>query len=227
MESLELLVEYNEFLREQKLEGKKVITFIAHDNIPEELIDAGGFIPLRLQFAGDDELMNQSHNYLPPSTCSFAQSAIGMFALKPSKFRFLDEIDYIILSNHCVSDICASEIISKYFDVNRLDFYVPYTRNRNAIKYYKLELLKLRQQLENIKGENIPDASILESIVKYNEFKHKLGELNNLNIKGSEKLRMLQKAILFGPNILPGIDKFILIAGLVITIFHRFLMKKP
>jgi benzoyl-CoA reductase/2-hydroxyglutaryl-CoA dehydratase subunit BcrC/BadD/HgdB len=85
MESMELLLQYNEYLKGKKVEGKKIIAFMAHDNIPEELIDAGGFYPLRLQFAGEDELMDQSHNYLPPSTCSFAQSIIGMFALKPLK----------------------------------------------------------------------------------------------------------------------------------------------
>jgi benzoyl-CoA reductase/2-hydroxyglutaryl-CoA dehydratase subunit BcrC/BadD/HgdB len=209
MESMELLLQYNEYLKGKKVEGKKIIAFMAHDNIPEELIDAGGFYPLRLQFAGEDELMDQSHNYLPPSTCSFAQSIIGMFALKPSKFSFLKEIDYFILSNHCVSDICASEIVSKYFDVKRLDFYVPYTRNKEAIQYYRLELLKFREKLEEIRGENIPDEVILESILKYNEFKKKLSQLNRLYIKGSKKLSMLQKALLYGPEFLPKIEKFI------------------
>ncbi|MFX1427984.1 MAG: 2-hydroxyacyl-CoA dehydratase, partial [Promethearchaeota archaeon] len=117
MENLEFLTEYYMLLKEKKDEGKEVIAFISHDNIPEELIDAAGFIPLRMIFAGNDELMDASHDFLPPSTCSFAQSCIGAFSIKPSTLKFLDLIDYFIISNHCVSDICASEIISKYYNI--------------------------------------------------------------------------------------------------------------
>lgn len=209
MQSLELLSEFTTYIEKNKAQGKKIIAFMAHDNIPEELIDAAGFIPLRMIFAGDDSLMNASHNFLPPSTCSFAQSCIGLFSLKPNTYRFLDYVDYILLSNHCVSDIVVSEIISKNFNVERLNFYVSYTRNENALKYYKIELKHLREELEKIKGEKIPNEKIHESIIKYNEFKKVLSKVEKLKIKGSEKLKIYQKAILFGPEIKTEIEEFI------------------
>ena len=147
MMNLELLADYYEYLRKKKAEGKKIIAFMAHDNIPEEMIDAAGFIPLNLIFGGNDDLMNSSHDYLPISTCAFAQSCIGIFSLKPNEFRFLDLIDYFIVSNHCVSNICAAEIIVKYFNISRLNFYISYTQDDNALKYYKLELLFCMYQL--------------------------------------------------------------------------------
>ena len=206
MDDLELLTEYSLFLKEKKQEGKKIIGFIAHDNIPEELLDAGGFIPMRMIFAGNDDLMNASHDYLPPSTCAFAQSSIGLFSLKPSEFNFLDLLDYFIISNHCVSDICASEIISKYFNIPRLKFYISYTKNDNSLRYFKLELMDLKQQIEKIKGSEILDEDLRESIIKYNDFKKKLLEINSLNIKGSQKLRIFQKAILIGPEFLSELE---------------------
>ncbi|MFX1322831.1 MAG: 2-hydroxyacyl-CoA dehydratase subunit D [Promethearchaeota archaeon] len=206
MDDLELLTKYSLFLKEKKHEGKKIIGFIAHDNIPEELLDAGGFIPMRMIFAGNDDLMNASHDYLPPSTCAFAQSSIGLFALKPSEFNFLDLLDYFIISNHCVSDICASEIISKYFNIPQLKFYISYTKNDNSLRYFKLELMDLKQQLEKIKGSEILSENLRESILKYNDFKKKLLEINNLNIKGSQKLRIFQKAILIGPEFLSELE---------------------
>ncbi|MDX1798991.1 MAG: 2-hydroxyacyl-CoA dehydratase family protein [Candidatus Lokiarchaeia archaeon] len=108
MDNVELLSEYASFLIEKKEKGKKIIAFISHDNIPEELLDAAGFVPLRLIFAGNDDLMDASHDYLPPSTCAFAQSCIGLYSLKLSQYNFLDLVDYFIVSNHCVSDICTS-----------------------------------------------------------------------------------------------------------------------
>ena len=206
MDDLELLTEYSLFLKEKKQEGKKIIGFIAHDNIPEELLDAGGFIPMRMIFAGNDDLMNASHDYLPPSTCAFVQSSIGLFSLKPSEFNFLDLLDYFIISNHCVSDICASEIISKYFNIPRLKFYISYTKNDNSLRYFKLELMDLKQQIEKIKGSEILDEDLRESIIKYNDFKKKLLEINSLNIKGSQKLRIFQKAILIGPEFLSELE---------------------
>jgi len=204
-----LLPEFSLFLKEKKQEGVKIIAFLAHDNIPEELIDAAGFFPLRMMFGGNDELMEASHDFLPPSTCAFAQSCIGLFSTKPNDFRFLDLVDYFIVSNHCVSDICASEIITKYFNISRLNFYVPYMMDESSLKYFKLELQNLKEKLEDIIGEKISDEKLSESIKKYNDFKKKISQVNDLEILGSEKLKIIQKALLYGPTFLPDLEKYI------------------
>ena len=202
MQALEIFEEFSLYLKEMKSQGKKVIAFMSHDNIPEELIDAAGFIPLRLIFAGNDELMDASHDYLPPSTCSFAQTCIGIFALKPSQFDFFDLIDYFIVSNHCVSDICASEIICKYFNIPRIDFYISYIRNSNSENYFRLEIAQFKKKLEEIRESEILDELIFESIKKYNELRKVIKEINDLQIQGSKKLKLMQKAFLFGPKII-------------------------
>ncbi|MFX0048920.1 MAG: 2-hydroxyacyl-CoA dehydratase subunit D [Candidatus Hermodarchaeota archaeon] len=209
MDDLSLLSDFSLFLKEKKLEGVKIVAYLAHDNIPEELIDAADFFPLRLMFGGNDDLMDASHNFLPPSTCAFAQSCIGLFSTKPNAFQFLDLVDYFIVSNHCVSDVCVSEIISKYFDISRLNFYVPYTKNENSLKYFKLELQDLRNRLEDIIGTKISDEKLLKSINKYNQFKKTLLKVNELEISGSEKLKVIQKAMLYGPEFLPELQTII------------------
>ncbi len=204
-----LLPDFSLFLKEKKQEGVKIIAFLAHDNIPEELIDAAGFFPLRMMFGGNDELMEASHDFLPPSTCAFAQSCIGLFSTKPNNFSFLDLVDYFIVSNHCVSDVCASEIITKYFNISRLNFYVPYMTDESSLKYFKLELQNLKEKLEDIIGEKISDEKLSESIKKYNDFKKKISQVNDLEILGSEKLKIIQKAILYGPTFQPDLEKYI------------------
>ncbi|MEJ2293990.1 MAG: 2-hydroxyacyl-CoA dehydratase family protein [Candidatus Lokiarchaeota archaeon] len=209
MQVLEIFEDFSHYLKEMKNQGKKVIAFISHDNIPEELIDAAGYVPLRLIFAGNDELMDASHDYLPPSTCAFAQTCIGLFALKPRQFDFLEFVDFFIVSNHCVSDICASEVICKYFNIPRINFYIPYMRNSNSEKYFRLELLEFRKKLEEIRNRTISDEAIYKSIKKYNDFRKILNALNNLDIQGSIKLKLMQKAFLFGPEILPQLKEYI------------------
>ncbi len=209
MANFKLLSEYYLSLKEKKEEGTKVVAFMSHDNIPEELIDAAGFIPLRMIFAGNDELMNASHDFLSPSTCAFAQSCIGAFSIKPEHYKFLELIDYFIVSNHCVSDICASEVIAKYFNIPRLNFYVSYTNTESSLKYFKIELLDLKAQLEVITGTKIDAQDIMNSIKKYNNFKKKLLDISNISIIGSQKLKIFQKAMLLGPDILPELESFI------------------
>jgi benzoyl-CoA reductase/2-hydroxyglutaryl-CoA dehydratase subunit BcrC/BadD/HgdB len=209
MQVLEIFEDFSLYLKEMKNQGKKIIAFISHDNIPEELIDAAGYFPLRLIFAGNDELMDASHDYLPPSTCAFAQTCIGLFALKPRQFDFLEFVDYFIVSNHCVSDICASEVICKYFNIPRINFYVPYMRNPNSEKYFRLELSAFKKKLEEIRNAVISDEAIFKSIKKYNEFRKVIETLNNLDIQGRVKLKFLQKAFLYGPEILPQLKEFI------------------
>ena len=119
----------------------------------------------------------------------------------------MDLIDYFIVSNHCVSDICVSEVISKYFKIPRLDFYVPYTNNKSSLKYFKLELLELKKRLESITGTEITNEKIFENINKYNEFKKVLLKVNELEIIGSEKLKILHRAMLYGPEFQPDLEK--------------------
>jgi benzoyl-CoA reductase/2-hydroxyglutaryl-CoA dehydratase subunit BcrC/BadD/HgdB len=209
MDDSSLLSDFSLFLREKKQQGIKIVAYLAHDNIPEELLDAAGFFPLRMMFGGNDDLMDASHDYLPPSTCAFAQSCIGLFSTKPNAFRFLELVDYFIVSNHCVSDVCVSEVISKYFNISRLNFYVPYTKNESSLKYFKLELIDLKSKLEDIIGTKILDEKLLESINKYNQFKKVLLEVNELEILGSEKLKIIQKAMLYGPEFLPDLENSI------------------
>jgi benzoyl-CoA reductase subunit C len=210
MVDLEFLGDFHSYLKEQKeQQNKKIVAFMAHDNVPEELLDAAGFIPLRMMFAGNDDLMNKSHDYLPPSTCSFAQSCIGLFSLKPSPYNFLDLVDYFLVSNHCVSDICASEIICKYSFIPRINFYASYTQSKNAIKYFKLELLELKKELELINDKEIKNEDIIESIKLFNKFKKLISEFNDLNVKGSKKLSIIQKAMLYGPKFIPELEKII------------------
>lgn len=209
MDFMTLLSDFSLFLQEKKQKDVKIAAFLAHDNIPEEMMDASGIFPFRMMFGGNEELMNASHDYLPPSTCAFTQSSIGLFSIKPSKYQFLDFIDYFIVSNHCISDVCGSEIITEYFNIPRLNFYVSYTKNENSEKYFRLELEDFKRQLEDITKSKLADDKLYGSIKKYNKFKQKLLELNSLNLIGSKKLHIIQEAMLFGPSYYDKLTNFI------------------
>ena len=55
----------------------------------------------------------------------------------------------------------------------------------------------------------IDSQGIMNSIQKYNNFKRKLSEINEAIIDGSQKLKLFQKAMLYGPDIISELDNFI------------------
>jgi len=70
--------------------------------------------------------------------------------------------------------------------------------------------MDLKQQLEKISGSEIPSEDLRESIIKYNKFKKRLLEINNLYMKGSKKLKIIQKALLFGPDFFQDLEQIII-----------------
>jgi benzoyl-CoA reductase/2-hydroxyglutaryl-CoA dehydratase subunit BcrC/BadD/HgdB len=69
--------------------------------------------------------------------------------------------------------------------------------------------MDFKKHLQEIKSTKIEDNDLIESIKKYNNFKKKLHELNDLNILGSKKLKLIQKAMLYGPSIYNELSDFI------------------
>jgi benzoyl-CoA reductase/2-hydroxyglutaryl-CoA dehydratase subunit BcrC/BadD/HgdB len=55
-------------------------------------------------------------------------------------------------------------------------------------------------------GNPISNEELFNSILKYNKFRKEISEIGDLNITGSKKLEIYQKAMLYGPKILEEID---------------------
>ncbi|MHA2180916.1 MAG: 2-hydroxyacyl-CoA dehydratase family protein, partial [Promethearchaeota archaeon] len=63
-----------------------------------------------------------------------------------------------------------------------------------------------KKQLEEIKGTVIDVQELRNSIKKYNDFRKKISEVSKTIISGSQKLKIFQKAMLYGPDILSELD---------------------
>ncbi|MHA1727106.1 MAG: 2-hydroxyacyl-CoA dehydratase subunit D [Promethearchaeota archaeon] len=202
---VELYNELYEFLSEKKKQGKKIIAHFAHEFVPHELIDACDAVPLSLIFAGNDDLMQIGADYLNPTMCSYARSLIGIFKNKEKnrKFKFLDLIDGIILSDYCTANLLVAESISKNFNVKKIEFFIPYLQKEHHVKYYREQLEILALKISEITGTEITEQKLTDSIKKYNNFRKKLAKIYELDLNGTERLKIFQKAILMGPD---GID---------------------
>lgn len=200
--------ELNEFLAGAKNDGKKVIAIMGHDIIPEEIIAAAGAVPLRLIFAGTEELTNEGGNYLSPTTCVFSRSVIGQFARREedARWRFLRHVDALVVSNYCNGDNFAGEMVSHYFGVPQFRMYIPYKRTPAAVQQYLAELTRLRDQVAEFCHTDIPDDALWDVMDAYNTLKFKLMALSKAPVPGRQKQELFYKALLFGPAFTPDLE---------------------
>ncbi|MFX0140009.1 MAG: 2-hydroxyacyl-CoA dehydratase subunit D [Candidatus Hodarchaeota archaeon] len=194
MDLSEILTE----LKKQKDDGKKIVGIFAHQMIPEELIHASGAIPLRLGFWGSEEICMKGTDYLSAATCPLARSTVGLFE---EKNEFYSLIDVFIGGNYCNGDVCASEYISKYFDVPLIHFPIPWMNNSSSIHYYQSIISNLKKSLEKIFELKIADEQILNSIDLYNRIRKNFQEITVKIGMGSQFQILLNNLYLLGPDL--------------------------
>lgn len=208
--TIDFAQEINEFLAAERATGKKIIGIIGHDIIPEEIIRAAGAVPLRLIFAGTEPLTNEGGNYLSSTTCVFSRAVIGMFSRRAEEplWQFLRNLDALIVSNYCNGDN-ACELVKHYFNVPLFRVYIPYKRTDPALTQYRSEITRLRDAIGQFCGREITDDALWDAIASTNEIKFKLMQLSKMPLLGSKKQEIFYRAMLFGSNYLPELDKIL------------------
>jgi len=198
----ELYSDLFEYLSDRKAEGKKVIAHLAHEFDPPELIEAAGAIPLNLIFAGNEELMQEGADYMNPTMCTYARSLIGMFKLKDQypKYKFLNLVDVIISSDYCTSNLLIAESISKNFGVKSIEFFTPYMQKDQHVEFYQEQLRNLALNISEITGVNVDEKNLVHLMKKYNGFRETLSKIHELDLSGTNQIKIYQKALLFGPG---------------------------
>ncbi|MHA1380813.1 MAG: 2-hydroxyacyl-CoA dehydratase subunit D [Candidatus Helarchaeota archaeon] len=193
-----------EVLTEKKESGIKIIGLFPHQMIPEELIYASGAIPLRLSFAGPEEITIKGTEYLTPATCPLARSIVGFFE---DKNHFFSLIDLFIGGNYCNGDLCASEYISEYFKVPFIHFTIPWVVNPQSLKFYESLIIDLKNDLENAINVEISNENLINSIDQYNQIRIALQNISKKIGMGTQFQDILNEFYLLGPeNFLTRVD---------------------
>ncbi|HMF31508.1 MAG TPA: 2-hydroxyacyl-CoA dehydratase family protein, partial [Candidatus Lokiarchaeia archaeon] len=169
---------------------------------------AAGAVPLRLIFAGTEELTNEGGNYLSPTTCVFSRSVIGQFARREEevRWRFLRNVDALVVSNYCNGDNFAGEMVSHYFGVPQFRLYIPYKRTPSAVQQYLAEITRLKDQVAEFCKAEVTDDALWDALGTYNELKFKLMTLSKMPLPGSKKQELFYKALIYGPHFLPELE---------------------
>lgn len=137
--------------------------------------------------------IEQADAYLYSSNCSLVRSCLEL-ALK-NEYDFLDGL---VACNTC-------DHIRRLFDVWNYHFKIPFNHmlslpfksSDNARQYFKTELLKFKEKMENLSGKNISDEALQNAIQVYNKTRNLLKKLYELRrkesppISGAESLNVV------------------------------------
>jgi benzoyl-CoA reductase/2-hydroxyglutaryl-CoA dehydratase subunit BcrC/BadD/HgdB len=190
-------------LSEFKASGKKIIGVFSHTLIPDELIYAAGAIPIKLNLGGDDRLAAIGTEYLTQATCPFARGCIGYFDQSNPIYTLFDAF---IGGNFCNGDLCASEMICKFFKIPWLRVTFPTTSRQFSLKFLRQEYLKLTEGLEALTGTQILSENLFSAFEKYNTLREALLQVNlqmkdhNTTLMGEDLHNLMHLFFLLGPD---------------------------
>lgn len=163
-------------IAQAKQDGAKVVGYFC-PHVPEELILAGGMIPLRLAFGGEVAPAAAGEEYLKPYSCPYARCCLG-YRLE-GKNEYYKLVDALCVAQTCENIKLVQEYWQKYFGVPVFSLGLPHThdafRSRpQAMEYFKREIELLRQRLGRFAGKPIRDGSIRDTIKLCNSIREKL-----------------------------------------------------
>lgn len=163
--------------------GSKVVGYLC-SYMPEEIIHALGLIPLRLEYGGDEYLLEIGGRYISKNNCVFIRELAGLFC--EGKDPFVRNSDILAVAIPCLQMYRLSEVINYFFKIPTMVLGVPRGFYLSTGKeYFRNEVENFGRQLENFAGKKIDYASLKESVLLYDRIRKTLLEIYRLQAKES------------------------------------------
>ena len=166
------LEERPEELRQARKNGQKVVGWTGY-NVPEEIIHALGFIPVRIAVGGDDRLVEVGARYASSKTCVFIREIVGAFA--ENEDPYIQQTDLLAFDATCLQNFRAAEVIEYFFKKDVVVLAVPRNFAEDDAKtYFVHEANEFTRLLEERAGIALDPARLAESVALYNDIRKTL-----------------------------------------------------
>jgi benzoyl-CoA reductase subunit C len=200
MKALEELIQlssipFNSTVMDYKRQNKKVIGFFC-SYVPEEIIYAGGMLPLRIRPTGCTETTT-ADAYMSRLTCTFARSCLE--SMSKEVFDFLDGM---VFANSC-------DNIRRLYDISREKHPYPFMHfisiphkagSDGANNWYRDEVSNFKESIESFFAIKISEEALNDAINVHNESRsllrklYELRQVGNPPITGAESLSVILAA---------------------------------
>jgi benzoyl-CoA reductase/2-hydroxyglutaryl-CoA dehydratase subunit BcrC/BadD/HgdB len=182
-------------VKEWKAKQKKVIGWF-NPYVPEEIIHAGGMLPIEVTGDNEPVQMQGAERYIYSNSCSKIRTCWQLQL--DGKWNFLDGY---VSTHMCDQDMRLAEVWKYYDALPYMDnIYAPRRRDEPAVELYLADLEDFRSRLSQFLVCRIPDQHIANSIKVYNrgrELMHELYELRKRDkppVTGAEALEVSKAA---------------------------------
>ena len=181
----------NSYLKDWKADGGRVVGF-ACGYVPEEIIQAAGLFPYRMEARGTKET-GLADIYMHRFNCTFSRCL-----LQTALAGEYDFLDGFCLLNGCDQIRRLYEIWEKHLPTDYLFMVtVPHAINDSGLKWYQEEISNFKESLAHKFGVRCSDQDLRQAIRLYNESRGLIEELYELRkaeeipISGSEVTKIL------------------------------------
>lgn len=181
----------NPYVKAWKEDGRRVVG-LACCYVPEEIIDAAGLFPYRVEARGTRET-GLADVYMHRFNCTFSRCLLQT-ALE-GQYDFLDGF---CLLNGCEQIRRLYEIWEKHLPTDYLFMItIPHSVNDAGFEWYSEEIRNFRNALMNKFGVRCSDNDLAASIKKYNDSRRMIAELyehrkkEKVPLTGSDMMKLM------------------------------------
>lgn len=163
-------------LEKLKKEGKKIVGYIPAGYVPEEIIWAGGAIPVALNRGGDHDAVMKSIEFMPRVYDTYSRCQIGYWALGEPLYKISD-----LMVVPCVDKNVQAigDCWEMWTDTDLFRLGVPRNNTtEHAYKYYVAILNVLKDRIEKLTGNPITEAKLREEIEIANKMRFLLRQIS-------------------------------------------------
>ncbi|MFH1228127.1 MAG: 2-hydroxyacyl-CoA dehydratase family protein [Planctomycetota bacterium] len=146
--------------------------------VPPELIEAAGFMPVRLAGLGDGTAENEGEKFIHNEACSFCKECLGLKSLKQLPHN---AVDRLIIPSGCDQMKRHGEKWNLDFNIPTYHLFVPATwEDPSSQNIYWQEIKWLADELDTL-AQNNPDRKPINQVVaQYNEARKRFMRLSGL-----------------------------------------------
>jgi benzoyl-CoA reductase/2-hydroxyglutaryl-CoA dehydratase subunit BcrC/BadD/HgdB len=164
-------------LKRLKKEGRKIVGYITGGFMPEELVWAGGAIPVGLNRGGEHEAVLKSTEYIPRFIDAYSRAQIGYWALEEPLYRLID----LFVAPCTDKNISAvADCWEMWTETKVLKLGIPHNKREHAFKYYIEDLHSLKDEIEKLTGNSITDSKLREEIDSANRMRLLLQQISEM-----------------------------------------------
>lgn len=164
-----------EELTKAREQGARVVGYFC-SYIPEEIIHAMGLIPLRLEYGGNEQMVDIGGRFISKNNCVFVRESIGLFA--EGKDPFVKNSDMVAVATTCLQMYRFAELINYFFKVPTAILVVPRSFYLSeGYEYFRQEIAHFADCLGEFTGKKLDPQALKESIELYRNIRNIIQEI--------------------------------------------------